>query len=106
MDKEEHDQAQKLFEVLSKLEKTGTLTGEQQKEFSDLKAKLAGVLLSSWLPMDSRRKYIMLIIFFVAICGTLAGIPRFLFLLLILPLFSPRMMGEVVMFFGRIMGNK
>jgi len=106
MNKEEHDQLEKLFRAISKLEESGILTEEQKKEFSDLKSSISGVLLSSWLPADSGRKYIMLIILFIAICGTLAGIPRFLFLLLILPLFSPRVIGEVVVFFGRIMGNK
>lgn len=87
MNKEQHDQAKKMFEALSKLEKSGTLTEEQQKEFSELKAQLAGVLLSSWLPADSGRKTIMLIIFLIAVLGAFMVNEKFLFFLLLLPFF-------------------
>jgi len=106
MNKEQRDQAKRAFDALSKLEQTGTLTEEQQEEFPKLKASLAGVLMSSWLPADFGRKTIMLVIFLVAVLGAFIANGKFLLLLLLLPLFSPRMMGELMVFIGRMKGNK
>lgn len=79
------------------------IADEMEKVSPGIKAQMAGYLLSSWLPRDATREIIMVIIALVAIVGGfIYGQKLFYLLLLILPFFSPRIVGEVAMFLGRI----
>lgn len=79
------------------------LADEMEKVSPGIKAQMTGYLLSSWLPRDTKRKVMMLVIALVTLIGGLIyGQKLFFLLLLILPFFSPRIVGEVAMFLGRI----
>ncbi len=106
MEKEDFKKAEKLFNATQKVVDSKILSEKEKEPFQKINAQLAGVLLSSWLPRDWGRKIIMLIILLLAVFGALKIDVLFLLLLLILPIFSPRMMGGLIMFIGRIMGNK
>lgn len=63
--------------------------------------EIAGYLLHSWLPKGYIRKIIMVLILVIACIGAfIYSKTSFLLLLLILPLFSPRIMGETAYFLG------
>lgn len=74
-----------------------------EKASPGITGKIAGYLMSSWLPQDMIRKAIMIIIALIAVIGGfIYGQKLFYLLLLILPMFSPRIVGEGAAFFGRI----
>lgn len=104
MSKKAHEEARELFKKLSELENKhgGEIPKDAQKIIDDAKSSLSAIILSSWLPEDWGRKIIMLLIFLVA---TIYG-GWFLFLLIILPLFSPKIVAYIAIFLGRIMGNR
>jgi hypothetical protein len=102
MDKETYDLAKKQLDEVTEHLKGDDLTIEQREELEILQAKLSGGLLSIWFPMGIGRKLIMVVIFLVGIYGLVIGNHYFLFSWIILPMFSPRLMGEVSYFMGRI----
>ena len=102
MDKETYGSAKKTLEEINEHLKSDDLTVEQREELEVHSAKLSGVLLSIWFPMGIARKLIMVVIFLVGIYGLVIGNHYFLFSWIILPMFSPRLMGEVSYFMGRI----
>jgi hypothetical protein len=79
------------------------LVDEMKNANPGIKSQMAGYLLSSWLPRDTKRKVIMLIIVLTALIGGfIYGQKLFYLVLLILPFFSPRVVGEIALFLGRI----
>ena len=68
-------------------------------------AAIAGYLLRGWLPFGFVRKAIMLCIFIGGLYGLFTDHPHAVFLWLLLPLFSPRAMGELAYLLGRISGS-
>jgi len=82
------------------------LAGELEKIHPGLKAQMSGYLLSPWLPHGVVRKIIMIIIAFIAILGYFVeGSGYFLFALLLLPMFSPRLVGEAARALGKAKGR-
>jgi hypothetical protein len=66
-------------------------------------AGIAGSRLRSWLPRGTGRKLIMLGIAAATVFGVVYGqSPYWLLLLLLLPTFSPRAMGEALLFISRL----
>jgi len=106
MDKQTHDQLKKQFEATKKLLESGLLSPEEKNKFNELNAQLAGAMLSSWLPADWIRRILMVIIFLVGFYGIFEISSYFLILLILSLLFSPRIVGEIAIFMGKIKGNK
>ena len=83
-------------ELAEESDKISIFLSEHSNISEDLKlslekrqATIAGILMRHWLPDGLERKFIMLIIFIIGIYGIVIGSNLFL-ILLILPLFSPR----------------
>ena len=71
----------------------------EEKTRSD---RIAGSLLHPWLPWGMGRKLIMLGILAVALFGAVySESPYWLLLMLALPAFSPRAVGETLVFIAR-----
>ena len=101
MDNKQHQVLKDTFNEIEKTLKDPDLNFEDRVKLETHRARLAGVILSSWLPMGLPRKLIMLIISVGAIYFFIQS--QFIFAvitILIACLFSPRVVGEAAMFLG------
>lgn len=91
---------QTLVEIRYALD-TQPLTAVRRQELEQHASKLSGVLLSPWLPASGGRRIIMLGIVLLGIqqAWAVQNYEPFLWWLL-LPCFSPRVVGECAYFFG------
>jgi hypothetical protein len=62
-------------------------------------------MMNHWLPRDIGRRLIMLVILIVGISGAMAGNSSWLFILLVLPLFSPKIIMRIAIIIGYLKGN-
>ena len=91
------------YKVIKKVMEDKELADELEQVSPGLKAQMAGYLLSPWLPHGAIRKIIMIIIaLFALIGGVKFGQKLFFLLLILLPIFSPRIVGEVSLFIGKL----
>ena len=106
MKNEQHNKLKESFDNISKILQNQNLSVEERKNFENLHAELAGALLSSWLPIGGGRKFIMLIIALVAIYFLLQSAYLLMIItLIILCMFSPRIIGEIAILIGKAKGN-
>lgn len=94
---------EKITEVFNKILKDKKLSEEMERVSPGITSKMAGYVLSSWLPIGTNRIIVVGLIVIIAI-GAIFD-KRFLYLLLILPLFSPRITAEILMFLGSLFGK-
>jgi len=102
MNKKEYQELKKTFAEVNKALTEENLSAEERKKFETLKAQLAGTLLSPWLPVDWIRRVIMMIM--LAIVGIIGLVESDYFLMLfwlLLPIFSPRFIGELTASFQK-----
>jgi len=78
------------------------LMAELRQLDPSLEAQIAGYLLSQWFPVGNGRRLLMAAIAITAVGGALAGHFWLLWLMLLLPFFSPRLVGETVIFLRRL----
>lgn len=110
MEKElSHEEMQEQFNKIDNVLKEHEVALERHPEFkSTLKERktiLAVSMMNHWLPRDLGRRLIMLIILIVGISGAMAGNSNWLFILLILPLFSPKIIMRISIIIGYLKGN-
>ncbi|MDD5638664.1 MAG: hypothetical protein PHO28_02025 [Candidatus Pacebacteria bacterium] len=105
MKKEDKKLFEKILKFSNKMTDDGSLSSEIREKFQDVAGTSAGLLLNSWLPSGWLRKIIILAIILVVICLAITKNLLFLLLLFILPIFSPRMMGELMFLVGHIKNN-
>lgn len=77
------------------------LSDEMEKVSPGIKGAMAGFMLRSWLPLGTARKVIMGVIILVALIGTIFD-KRWLLMLLVVCIFSPRIVGEFTYALGSI----
>ena len=93
----------KTYKYFKKILNNRELADELEKVQSGIKAQMAGYLAHPWLPVGITRKIVMIIIVLISI--TAAEIYKnnsFYWLLLMLPIFSPRIVGETLYLIGKI----
>ena len=108
MEKEfSHEDIQKKFNAVNNLlSKEGdNIPKELKADLEKTSTILAVSLMNHWLPRDLGRKLIMLVILIVGISGAMAGNSNWLFILLILPLFSPKIILRISIIIGYLKGN-
>ena len=108
MEKEfSHEDIQNKFNAVDNLlSKEGdNMPKELKANLEETKTILAVSLMNHWLPRDLGRKLIMLVILIIGISGTMAGNSNWLFILLILPLFSPKIIMRISIIIGYLKGN-
>lgn len=102
MDKEKYEEAKIYQKEIYRFLKEGNISPEERQKFEEIHAQLAGFLMSPWLPVDWGRRAIMICIFIIGLYGILQGYTLIALLWLLLPLFSPRIQGEVLQLIGRL----
>ena len=110
MEKElKHEEMQEQFNKIDNVLKEHEVSLEKHPELKsaleEYKTILAVSMMNHWLPRDLGRKLIMLIILIIGISGTMAGNSNWLFILLILPLFSPKIVMRISIIIGYLKGN-
>jgi hypothetical protein len=79
------------------------LANEMEKVHPGIKAEMAGYLSHPWLPAGMGRKILMFAIaVFVVLLAIVFDNKLFYLLLFVLLLFSPRAMGELSSFYGKM----
>jgi len=107
MKKEDRNNLKNAFEHINKLIESGQLSPREIEKLSITQARLAGALMSSWLPADNGRKFIMFVLLIVATYSLMqSAYIVSVISLIILCTFSPRVMGEVTIFIGKLKRNK
>jgi hypothetical protein len=102
MDKAKYAEAKQVFEEIREELARSDLTPSQRDELEMHATRLAGVLVSPWLPVDLKRRLIMLGIVAFGLWQAAVGNYEPLLCWLLLPLFSPRIMGMAAFNLGRL----
>ena len=103
MEKEQYEAAKvRLEEVTMKL-KYEKISPEERERLEREGKELAIVVMSPWFPFDWRYRIIMIVIAAIGFWGLIQGQYFFCLVWLLLPLFSPRIVGK---FLGVITGFK
>lgn len=101
IDHEKYFETERLFKEINYELKTSSLTEQQRKELQLHAAKLVGALHSPWLPVAWSRRLIMIAIVLLGVQQAWwSGNCEPLIWWLLLPFFSPRIMGECSYFIG------
>jgi len=99
--REQFEEAKRLLAEIDAELKSGALTAEQRKELETHRAKLAGSLLSTWLPFSWWRRLAMFVLLLLGTLWPLGGSPIWVVAWVLMLLFSPRIMGETAFSLGR-----
>ncbi|MGA9821867.1 MAG: hypothetical protein WBQ36_09740 [Desulfobaccales bacterium] len=102
MNKEKYEEAKIYQKEIYRLLKEGNLSPEERQKLEEIQDQLAGFLMSPWLPVDLIRRAIMICILIIGIYGIIKGYMFIALLWLLLPLFSPRIQGEVLQLIRRL----
>jgi len=102
MNRETYKEAKMYLEEITQLLKEGSLTEEEKQNFEMLQVKLSGQLCSIWWPFDWGRRSIMIALFLAGLYGLIEGSNHFMWAWLVLLSFSPRFVGELSFFLGRV----
>jgi hypothetical protein len=89
-------------EALKRLAENPKLLDDLDKVSPGLKDQVYGYTLSKWLPDGIVRNGLMLLFAVLGLLGLFSDFHRFLVFFILVPLFSPRVMGEVSALVGRI----
>lgn len=104
MNKETYYEVKVVLEKITQALKEGNLSEDEKLNLELSKTQLSGQLLSIWWPFDWTRRSIMVALFLVGLYGLIQGNTHFLWAWPALVLFSPRMVGEISFFIGKIFG--
>jgi hypothetical protein len=106
MDKKTYEEALRLSEEVEDILKRTDLSDEERVRFQELRGQLAGTLMSPWIPFGWERRSAMLVISIVGLYFAMYG-PKFgTIVFLLVPMFSPRCVGETCLIIGRFQSNK
>ena len=99
---ENYAEAKRLLAQVHRELETQPLTPAQRKKLELHAASLAGALCHPWFPVSWTRRIVMGAIFLFGLQQALVGNYQPMACWLLLPLFSPRIMGEAAHFWGRV----
>lgn len=91
---------QEIRKGLRELSQHQDILDEMEKADPDIKAKIAGVIMSTWLPYGWFRRFVMFVLLAICILGGLFVDVKFFLLVFLIAFFSPRIVGEVAIFIG------
>ena len=97
-----HEEAVKTLKEINEILQDETLTSEQRKEFEAHAALLSGTIMSGWLPYGIKRRLLMAGIIILGIYGLFVENYQVFVWWLLLPAFSPRIVGEITLLYGQI----
>jgi hypothetical protein len=102
MDREGYNEARKTLGEIQHELATAPLTLQQRNELERHATKLAGILLHPWFPVSWSRRLIMAVIVLFGLQQAWTDNYEPLVFWLLLPLFSPRIMGECAFLLGKM----
>jgi len=102
MTREEHNALRATLTLLKLKLKDPSLSPARRHELEVLAASTAGALASTWLPMGTGRRIIMVAIAAMGLWGLFQENHALMWIWVALPLFSPRCMGELALFMGSL----
>ena len=105
MNSDEYKEAKKRFEAIDRSLKNDNLSPEERKNLGKLHAQLAAVLLHPLIPADWGRRIIMILVFLIGLYGIVGGNPQSIWVWILLPLFSPRIVGKIAYAIGEILSK-
>ena len=91
-----------VLELIHKSLKDDNLTPEQRQQLEKTAAMLAGYQMSFWLPTTLGRKVLMFLFLALGVFGVFLWSPWFALFILLGCSFSPRLVGEVSIFIGKL----
>ena len=100
--KKTHAEAKDLLAKIQGILRAEKLSPEERSQLELQAAALSGSLLSTWFPVPWANRLVMALVFLLGAWQAAIGNTAFLLVWLFLPLFSPRIMGEVWFALGRI----
>jgi len=99
-----YEEAKEQQATIANLLADPALTPKQRNELEIAQAGLSGFILSPWFPVDMKRRLIMLAIFVFGLWQALDGNLEPLIWWLLLPMFSPRIVGFAALCLGGVIG--
>jgi hypothetical protein len=105
MNREEYKETKKKFEAIDRSLKGNNLSPEERRNLERLHSQLAGILLQPLIPADWGRRIVMVLIFLIGLYGITQGSSQLVLIWILLPLFSPRMVGKIAYAIGKILAK-
>ena len=105
MNKEQQKELKDVLEELTKESQNENLTHEEREILELHMARVAGSLMSIWLPIGITRKILMASFFLIGLLGFFTQYEWLIYLILIAGLFSPRLTGEISYRLGSMLGR-
>jgi hypothetical protein len=96
MDRAQYDEAQKRLEEVTRILKNEKLGPEERERLEKEGKELARVVMSPWLPFNWSYRMMMVAIGAIGFYGLVEGQYLLLLIWLLLPLFSPRIIGRCI----------
>ena len=102
MNKTEREFLKVLLDGVHEKLKERDLSPEERQRYEQMAARYAGILLSPWFPVDWVRRGIMIAMAIIGFLGLIFANYNLMLIWLLLPSFSPRIVGEVAYALGKI----
>lgn len=96
------EKGRQMLEVIHESLRDDSLTTEQRQQLERTESMLAGYQMSFWLPTTMIRKVLMALFLAVGVIGAFQWNPWFGLFILLSCSFSPRIVGEVLYFIGKL----
>jgi hypothetical protein len=97
MDRAQYDEAQKRLEEVTRILKNEKLGPEERERLEREGKELARVVMSPWLPFNWSYRMMMVAIGAIGFYGLAEGQYFLVLIWLLLPLFSPRIIGKFIL---------
>ncbi len=96
MDKEQYEAAKVRLEKVTMTLKYEKIGPEERERLEKEGKELAIIVMSPWFPFDLRYRIVMIVIIAIGFWGLIQGQYLFILVWLLLPLFSPQIVGKVL----------
>jgi hypothetical protein len=96
------EKGHQMLELIHESLRDDSLTTEQRQELERTASMLAGYQMSFWLPTSMIRRILMVLFLAVGVIGAFQWNPWFGLFILLGCSFSPRIVGEVLSFIGKL----
>ena len=101
MDSEQYRQIKKASELVKHSLEHDNLTAEERQQLEQSYAQMCGYLASPWLPIGIGRKAVILALLILGAYGFAIDKPLIALCWILIPLFSPRLVGEALLIIGK-----
>jgi hypothetical protein len=102
MDSKQYRQIKKASELVKYSLENDNLSAEERHKLEQSYAQMCGYLASPWLPVGIWRKIVMVILLIFGAYGFAVDKPIIAVCWVLIPAFSPRIVGETFFFIGQL----